>query len=177
VCVQTYLLKHYGPSKDANRLAGGCTSIALFDMGPKGQALAAGSGKGDVFLYTVPTPHDPSKPLLFNVGKAALLGGLTSLNVRPYQPAQPPGITHSPARTVKRIPAAGTTSAAPKKIDTRGRVASGELPPGATGADVRDRECDGEGQHLLGDCTRHDCVTEGHMPHCRSDWRYIPVVN
>jgi hypothetical protein len=122
--VQTYLLKYYGPSKDANRLHGRSTAIEMFDMGAKGLALAAGSGKGDLFIYNVCTPGDASKPLLINVGKAALLGTVTSLNIHPYQPPPPPSISHPPARTVKKLGSGGTMTGtgSPKKIDTRGRV-------------------------------------------------------
>ncbi|KAH7823813.1 putative WD repeat-containing protein 16 [Monocercomonoides exilis] len=123
VHMQTYLLKHYGPSKDINRLQGGCTSLALFRMAAKGLALAAGSGNGDVVVYTIPDPMNATKPLFLNVGKVQVMGKVSSINVRPYHPAPPPAARAAPARTVRRTsPSSGAGRGAPKKISTRGPV-------------------------------------------------------
>lgn len=124
--VQTYLLKHTGPSKEKNRLQSGCTAIDLFTMASKGPALCCGSGNGDVVVYNMPDPSDASKPLLLSVGRVSLMGSVTSVNIRPAPPqgfSAPPTSTTSPTRTtrsVRKNTTGGQTQ--PKKINTHGRV-------------------------------------------------------
>lgn len=82
-------MKHYGPSKDANRLQGGVTALALFDMKRPGnkwtKALVAGSGNGDLFIYGINDPFDTKQPLFNIIGKISLQGKITSLNITPLE--------------------------------------------------------------------------------------------
>ncbi|KAK2960411.1 putative Cilia- and flagella-associated protein 52 [Blattamonas nauphoetae] len=119
--VQNYLLKHTGPSKAANRLQEGCTAICLYQNGRNGPlAVAAGSGNGDVFCYEVLDPYAPQQPLFKIIGKTRIMGKVTSITVRPFNPAPPKPKPKARTYTVTKKKEA--TNGPPKKIDPRGRV-------------------------------------------------------